>query len=791
MRTVGGPAAVIAILGLFICCSVGEAALPYYLKEQISYTVKPESRFFVVDVDLDGNDDILLVDDFQIIRYRIYGFTLTLKDSASYKKKGHVSNVCDATGDGRPEFLVSIELPHGIVVACHDWFAKGGPSNPIYELGPFLSKQQTTRSWPRGAVYALDCFDADRNGRQELYLGVIPYYAKPYPRSLRAYDGLTGKELWHYDMGPQVKDLRLLPLPPDSALIIASTFAPANQSVWNGTSDDSSYVFCFDAQGRIKWRTMVTGPGSWSNIELADGNADGIKEIYVARKFGDAEMRTGELDRWCVAMLDRTTGRIRYESDLGAGAEDIYAANLDQDQNPEILVSTSDGRFFILNGDLSTRESSSDNRQKGGGDPCIFSVLDLNGDGTKEIGCGGATSVLIRNGRGEIIAEQDIGGAVFAAVARVEDRRFIVAKGAGKDTIRLFTLEKSLALAADSIAPASTRTKQPERSPKARSIGFLIIGAAVGIVCSLGAMIFQRQMKRRESRLALADEAQDALLIAMSAFGHGGSSLKVLDRLRFHLKNWERMRGGAAPAQDSFAMLVDTFGESVLPDLRHLVFLARKADVPPQHWKSVVQLAMDAKKAIDQLRVATSRTFSEHEMKPVGNALARLDELDRNVSGIRDHLHGVFRTSIVPSLGKVLSGRLEGMKTIGVEPKLNVMGSYDDSAFISPTVFDKVFDGLLINAIAAMKGSDSRTLDITVRNEGANCLVDVRDAGCGIAREDWERVFERHYTTKPAEGGFGLFYSREELAKFSGKIYVLESSRGAGTTIRVVLRRAS
>jgi signal transduction histidine kinase len=90
-----------------------------------------------------------------------------------------------------------------------------------------------------------------------------------------------------------------------------------------------------------------------------------------------------------------------------------------------------------------------------------------------------------------------------------------------------------------------------------------------------------------------------------------------------------------------------------------------------------------------------------------------------------------------------------------------------------------------------MKGSDSRALEIAVKNEGANCLVDVRDAGCGIAKDDWERVFERHYTTKAGGGGFGLFYSREELAKFSGKIYVLESSSGEGTTIRVVLRRSS
>ncbi|MGD1049178.1 MAG: HAMP domain-containing sensor histidine kinase, partial [Candidatus Krumholzibacteriaceae bacterium] len=78
---------------------------------------------------------------------------------------------------------------------------------------------------------------------------------------------------------------------------------------------------------------------------------------------------------------------------------------------------------------------------------------------------------------------------------------------------------------------------------------------------------------------------------------------------------------------------------------------------------------------------------------------------------------------------------------------------------------------------------------INVQWEGDYCRIDIRDNGCGIPREDWERVFERHFTTK-AEGGFGLYYAREELARFGGKIFVLDSAAGSGTTMRVVLRRS-
>jgi signal transduction histidine kinase len=788
-RPVGSAVLVSAALLSVLTVST-EAAHHFYLKEQISYVVRQSAIPFVCDVDLDGNDDVLLADSFQIVWYRIYGYSLVLRDSGTYKNEGFVSNVCDANGDGRPEFFVTMDLPQGLFLACHDWFAKEGPSNPVYELGPYLSRQQRMRSWPRGTLYVMNCFDANGDGQPELYLGVIPYYRKPYPRSLAVYDGQSGKkEFWHQNMGPQLKDVKLLPLPPDSALIVVSTFASANHSVWEGTSDDSSYVFCFDAYGQMKWKIAVTGPGSWSNIEITDGNGDGLKDIYVARKFAYSEVRAGATDRWAVALLDRTTGRILYENDLSAGAEDILAANVNRDQSPELLVSTSDGRLFILKGDLSTSRVSTDTRQKGQGDPCIFDVVDLNGDGTREIVCAGASSVLIRDENGEIIAEQDLGGAVTAAVARVDEKRLVVAKALGQDNIRLFTLDKSPGDIAGGSESSAREPLWKGISSQPQPIGLLLMGAALGVVFSLGAVEFRRRLKRRELRFAVSEEAQDDLLNAMSAFGHGGSSLRILDRLRFHLKNWERMREGAG-ATDSFQRLVETFNESTLPDLRHLVFLARKARVSPRHWESIVKLAMDGGSRVERLRFASDQPLSSIEKATAEDALKAFNDLDKKISGIRDHLRRAFKTPVVSSLGQILSDREKELQKMGIKAELKVLGSYNEAAFVSPNVFARVIDGLVANGAAAMRDKNPREVHVVVSSEGGNCLVDVRDMGIGIAEVDWERVFERHYTTKEGEGGFGLYYSREELAKFSGKIYVLDSKLGVGTTFRVVLRRS-
>ena len=114
--------------------------------------------------------------------------------------------------------------------------------------------------------------------------------------------------------------------------------------------------------------------------------------------------------------------------------------------------------------------------------------------------------------------------------------------------------------------------------------------------------------------------------------------------------------------------------------------------------------------------------------------------------------------------------------------------SETDRIFIQPLTFQKILDGLIDNALRATANTEKPEISIDIQFEASYCVIDITDNGCGISENKWEEVFDRHYTTKE-EGGFGLYYAREELAKFSGKIFVKESEPGKGTTMRMMLRR--
>ena len=69
-------------------------------------------------------------------------------------------------------------------------------------------------------------------------------------------------------------------------------------------------------------------------------------------------------------------------------------------------------------------------------------------------------------------------------------------------------------------------------------------------------------------------------------------------------------------------------------------------------------------------------------------------------------------------------------------------------------------------------------------------IIDVKDTGKGIAKGNWSRIFEPGFTTKTRGWGLGLSLSRRIIEEYhKGRIAVIDSEIGKGTTIRISLKR--
>jgi signal transduction histidine kinase len=109
-------------------------------------------------------------------------------------------------------------------------------------------------------------------------------------------------------------------------------------------------------------------------------------------------------------------------------------------------------------------------------------------------------------------------------------------------------------------------------------------------------------------------------------------------------------------------------------------------------------------------------------------------------------------------------------------------------AMVSPPLFDWVIENLLKNALDAMEGKGSITIDI--REEKDHVSIDVTDSGKGISAKNISRVFKPGFTTKKRGWGLGLSLSRRIISQYHrGDIFVKHSEPGKGTTFRIVLKK--
>lgn len=107
---------------------------------------------------------------------------------------------------------------------------------------------------------------------------------------------------------------------------------------------------------------------------------------------------------------------------------------------------------------------------------------------------------------------------------------------------------------------------------------------------------------------------------------------------------------------------------------------------------------------------------------------------------------------------------------------------------INAPLFDWVIENLLKNALDAMEGAGR--IDVTIKNEITQVLVDVRDTGKGISKKNLPNVFKPGFTTKKRGWGLGLSLSKRIIEHYhQGELFVKHSEPGKGTTFRIRLKK--
>jgi signal transduction histidine kinase len=145
---------------------------------------------------------------------------------------------------------------------------------------------------------------------------------------------------------------------------------------------------------------------------------------------------------------------------------------------------------------------------------------------------------------------------------------------------------------------------------------------------------------------------------------------------------------------------------------------------------------------------------------------------------VPEKLYAVLRATVL-----YLRPRLPGR----VKIEVNTPANPEQTTPLNRPLFSWVIENLIRNAVDAMEGEGSVTIDVVP--DGPDVHVDVTDTGKGIPTAQHRTVFQPGFTTKKRGWGLGLSLSRRIIEKYhAGRIFVKRSAPGKGTTFRITLK---
>ena len=104
---------------------------------------------------------------------------------------------------------------------------------------------------------------------------------------------------------------------------------------------------------------------------------------------------------------------------------------------------------------------------------------------------------------------------------------------------------------------------------------------------------------------------------------------------------------------------------------------------------------------------------------------------------------------------------------------------------VDPLMLRRVIANLLSNAMDAMDAGGGQ-VTITTERASGRVRITVRDTGCGMTEEEFNRAFDDFYSTKAGGTGLGLSIVRRLAADMNGSVRI-QTEPGAGTAVTVEL----
>ncbi len=814
-----------------------ETELNYRLKERWSNS---DVTIFPIDINEDGLDELAIQsnDQMDIIDADLNFYERSFRISGP---DNYMISALLPARNGSPPFLASYydrdSCVHKILLSTS---MTRGKSIPIDSLRPFITFYRPDSSSQydfKQTINMLACFK-NKAGRKITLFQKLTSWDANGNRGLIAYDIYAGEILWERDFASIIYCFQIDDIDGDNeGEIILGLYANQNGVNLGGTTDDSSYVIVYEADGREKWKRSI-GPG-WTGAWVGLGNfVENRGKNLVVYQYSK---RKTDPNQDKIQILDANTGetivspkRIGNQFTQPRNKKLNICQDFNGDGADEIVIGNTDGFVRLLNGELTEIEHSESFEKK----PVrVDAVADFDGDGLLEIVCVVPRErIVILNHQLKTLYSYPLPEPdnIQINIVRGETKSLLLTSHYkdGVGVYRLFELQRS-------IYPFET-------VEKAKNITAWVIAACIFvlIIIFIRNLFFGTRAQRILPDLLMqANLMQHCLLVNKKGTVREVGQLweTLLQIPSYHSKEThceelfqtEWLRSVKSVITDFFErraterslrILVGQDGEQIaiklksiyLPEVKSFCFMIFDMSEEEhirqvKHWAQVAQrLAHGIKNPLTTVKLNAEELKHvlekrcQHKLPDIDDyfdaMIHQVNKLKKMSDGFMQFVEfekPTLKSADLNELTQELVYLWKPEKTTGIKIEWDL----DDNlppTLLDPQQFEFALKNIFFNAVESMpKGGaiiiSSRTVDV-LKDKTASGLamnyneLQIQDTGAGIPPEFLDKVTQPYFTRNKIEGtGLGLSIVQKIMDSHGGQLDIF-SELNVGTTITLRFR---
>ncbi len=273
------------------------------------------------------------------------------------------------------------------------------------------------------------------------------------------------------------------------------------------------------------------------------------------------------------------------------------------------------------------------------------------------------------------------------------------------------------------------------------------------------------------------------LFQSLQNFSHGAWASSNLNSLQLFFENLSLEDLSDPVYRTPFEKRKQIFMDLTLPVLNQIISLSKEL-------VSNNDITLDMERYNNFLITALTSDYTQIDFaqkEKMATAIMKLRELLSKLKNKIFSEHSCHPAKIINDI-KIELNPLMAKEKVNLKRFQRLPENYP--ALMDAIILADILDNCIQNAVKAMADTEDKQLTIKLLKGDPHIFIEITDNGAGIPDDKHEEIFKNGYTTTGSTG-YGLFYARETLSKYGGRIFVKNSIPYQRTTFVIELQKGS